>query len=63
MLKQTCLCLDGLLGKEWLALREAFKIESLKAKEQLEIFDPLAAKGNAEVLCQLRSIGHGMSRA
>mmetsp|Transcript_63281 Transcript_63281/g.150934 ORF Transcript_63281/g.150934 Transcript_63281/m.150934 type:complete len:504 (+) Transcript_63281:98-1609(+) len=33
---------------------KAFKLESLKAKEQLEIFDPLAAKGNNEVMAEQR---------
>mmetsp|Transcript_37843 Transcript_37843/g.87885 ORF Transcript_37843/g.87885 Transcript_37843/m.87885 type:complete len:508 (+) Transcript_37843:13-1536(+) len=33
---------------------KAFKLESLKARENLEIFDPLAAKGNDEVLAEVR---------
>merc|ERR1712032_1180144 len=33
---------------------KAFKLESLKARENLEIFDPLAAKGNAEILAHAR---------
>mmetsp|Transcript_42198 Transcript_42198/g.94888 ORF Transcript_42198/g.94888 Transcript_42198/m.94888 type:complete len:505 (-) Transcript_42198:54-1568(-) len=33
---------------------KAFKLESLKAREQLEIFDPLAANGNNEVLAEHR---------
>lgn len=32
----------------------AFQLESQKGREQLEIFDPLAASGNAEVLAEVR---------
>jgi len=33
---------------------KAFKLDSLKARENLEIFDPLAAKGNDEILAEAR---------
>mmetsp|Transcript_137535 Transcript_137535/g.383575 ORF Transcript_137535/g.383575 Transcript_137535/m.383575 type:complete len:517 (+) Transcript_137535:40-1590(+) len=50
-------------SKDWLAggglkfhvsADKAFKLESLKARENLEIFDPLAAKGNEELLAENR---------
>lgn len=33
---------------------KAFEMQSRKAKEQFELFDPLAAKGNAEILAEVR---------
>jgi len=33
---------------------KAFKLEAMKAREQLEIFDPLAARGNNEILANAR---------
>jgi len=43
---------DGL--KFHVSADKAFKLESLKARDNLEIFDPLAAKGNAEILAHAR---------
>lgn len=49
--------------KDWLTGRglkfhvsadKAFKLESMKARDNLEIFDPLAARGNDEVLAEER---------